>query len=82
MPNIARVRELAAALRDGTAMDGDQRELGELLPAVFARLGSELLYAGHTLRTAAELIDDDFDETPSVLRRADAMLELAEACGI
>jgi hypothetical protein len=62
----------------GTANEGQRVLFANSLHVLLRVLAETLEYAGHTLTTATEIIDDDDDESPEVLERAQGMLMMVE----
>ena len=76
--HLADMRAVADQVLDGTASEGQRVVFALNLHNMFRIIADQLEYAGHTLTTCAEIIDDDFDESPEVLERAQGMLMMAE----
>ena len=76
--HLADMRAVADQVLDGTASEGQRVVFALNLHDMLRILADQLEYAGHTLSTCVEIIDDDFDESPEVLDRAQGMLMMVE----
>ena len=80
--HLADMHAVADQVLAGTASEGQRVVFAMNLHDMLCIIADQLEYAGHTLATCVEIIDDDFDESPEVLERAQGMLMMAEMlCG-